>query len=75
MISKINSMRYKRKVNRHLRMAQKAINEKQYDKAKRLLLKIKDEPKAQRWINKIRFYTDGELPLPESELPYNKANQ
>lgn len=75
MISKINSTRYKHKVNRHLRMAQKAIDERQFDKAKKLLLDIIDEPKAQRWINKIRFYTYGELPLPESELPYNKAKQ
>lgn len=75
MISKINSVRYKHKVNRHLRMAQKSIDERQFDKAKKLLLGIIDEPKAQRWINKIRFYTDGELPLPDSELPYNKAKQ
>lgn len=75
MISKINSVRYKRKVNRCRRMAQKAIDERQFDKAKNLLLEIIDAPEAQQWVNKLRFYTYGELPLLESELPYNKDKQ
>jgi hypothetical protein len=36
-----------------LELAKDLINEKQYDKARMLLGKVKDDPTAQRWLDKL----------------------
>jgi hypothetical protein len=36
-----------------LELAKELINEKQYEKARMLLMKVKDDPTAQKWLEKL----------------------
>ena len=58
-------------MRQELQLARELITEKQYDKARTLLNKVKDDPTAQKWLEQI----DKLAPVKKTEALDNGSNQ
>ena len=54
-----------------LELAKDLISEKQYDKARMLLLKVKDDPTAQKWLEKLDELSPTKVEHPTTEPSAN----